>query len=112
MFGPWAAYFPVSLGHGYDILPIIRPYQVQVGRVEPRPDIVLDDDGGGGPRGEGADEGEEVPGGAAVAAPLEAQPGEHADEEAQEHRVRQRVEERLLKGGKPIQCTLMVARGL
>ena len=80
----------------------IRPYQVQVGRVEPRPDVVLDDDGCGGPRGEGADEGEEVPGGARVAAPLEAQPGEYADEEAQEHRVRQRVEERLLKDGNPM----------
>ena len=83
----------------YDIRnePQIRSYQVQVGGVEPRPDVVLDDDGGGGPRGEGADEGEEVPGGATVAAPLEAQQREHADQEAQEHRVRQRVEERLLE---------------
>ena len=58
---------------------------------------MLDDDGGGGPRGEGADEGEEVPRGARVAAPLQAQPRQHADQEAQEHRVRQRVEERLLE---------------
>ena len=58
---------------------------------------MLDDDGGGGPGGEGADEGEQVPRGARVAAPLQAQPRQHADQETQEHRVRQRVEERLLE---------------
>ena len=49
--------------------------------------------GNADPAGTGAKESEQVPGGARVRLPLQAEAGQHTDEEAQEDWVRERVEE-------------------